>query len=350
MFQLNIHGLSNEKHTIDISEKESEFKNLTILQLKEKLISSRGLPITVDQITFVHSGRQLENSKTIGYYKIHNQSNIMTARYYFLKTTVRQLKEKLLNYTELNKFIDDMRLKFEENILQDNKFLYTYGIKNGSKLTCEKCYNIKTVVNNHIKFGVKFSRAADAITNDNDGELKAVLSCGHAVDPNSLTAWCKSLIDDGKIEFFCPAIVDVNKNLKCNKKWNYDEVKRIALLNELESEYFEKKLSENSLKTYVDFKQCPNCSSFVERLDANNLRVKCTLCSRLLKKSYEFCWQCEREWTVPIATANLTCGRENCLHQKDLVILANCKFIKLSFCLFRIEKSMPENKSTFMVW
>ena len=36
-------------------------------------------------------------------------------------------------------------------------------------LTCEKCYNIKTVVNNYVKFGIKFSRAADAITNDNDG-------------------------------------------------------------------------------------------------------------------------------------------------------------------------------------
>ena len=375
MFQLNIHDLTNEKHTLDISDKEADFKNLTIQQLKEKFISSKGLPMTVDQINLVHSGKQLENSKTIAHYKIPNQANIPTAKnsnpvlktirlnrmqkikietligkiieidlgndpYYFYKTTVRQLKEKLLNYTELNKFIDDMRLKFEENILQDANLLHTYGIKNGSKLTCEKCYNIKTVVNNYVKFGIKFSRAADAITNDNDGEIKAVLSCGHAVDPNSLTAWCKSLIDDGKVEFICPAIVDANKNRKCNKKWNYDEVKRIALLNELETEYFEKKLSENSLKTYVDFKQCPNCSSFVERLDANNLRVKCTLCSRLLKKSYEFCWQCEREWTVPIATANLTCGRENCLHQKDLVILANCKFIKLSSC-----SSLPDMPS-----
>ena len=70
MFQLNIYGLSNEKHTIDITDKENDFKNVTILQLKEKLISSRGLPVTVDQITFVHAGRQLENTKTIGYKNI----------------------------------------------------------------------------------------------------------------------------------------------------------------------------------------------------------------------------------------------------------------------------------------
>jgi len=56
MFQLNIHDLTNEKHTLDISDKEADFKNLTIQQLKEKFISSKGLPMTVDQINLVHSG------------------------------------------------------------------------------------------------------------------------------------------------------------------------------------------------------------------------------------------------------------------------------------------------------
>jgi len=252
---------------------------------------------------------------------------------FFAASSVRELKEKMSNYTDFNKIIENMRLKFKDQILQDNNLLSSHGIKNGSRLQCEKCYNIKTVINNYIKFGVKFIRAADAITNDNDGELRAILSCGHAVDPNSLTSWCKSLIDDGKVEFFCPAITDSTTNKRCNKKWNYDEVKRIALLNELETEYFEKKLSVNSLKTHVDLKQCPNCNSFVERLNLNNLRVKCTLCSKLLKKSYEFCWQCEREWTNPTSvTADTTCGRENCFYQKDLFILSNCKFIKLSRC------------------
>jgi len=59
MFQLNIHGLSNEKHTLDICEDENEFKNMTILQLKEKL-------------------KQLENDFTLGYYKIEHRSTIMS--------------------------------------------------------------------------------------------------------------------------------------------------------------------------------------------------------------------------------------------------------------------------------
>lgn len=252
---------------------------------------------------------------------------------YFMRTTVKELKDKISTLIELSKYIDDMRLKYQDEVLNETKFLSQYGIKNGSTLTCEKVYNIKTVINDYLKFGTKFSRAADAITNDDDGNLKAVLSCGHAVDPNSLTSWCKSLIDEGKLEFFCPAIVDQHTNKRCNKKWTYDEVKRKALLNELETEYFEKSLSENSLKNFVDFKQCPRCKSFIERLNLNNLRVKCTLCTKMSRRTYEFCWQCEREWINPSSvTADTTCGRENCFYQKDLFILSNCKFIKLSRC------------------
>jgi hypothetical protein len=154
------------------------------------------------------------------------------------------------------------------------------------------------------------------------------LSCGHAVDPNSLTAWCRSLIDDGKFELFCPALVDGSK--KCLAKWQYNEVRRLALLNDSELEYFEKKLSENSAKCYVEFKECPQCKSFVERLDLKNLRVVCLICKIKTKKNYEFCWQCEREWTgVSRTTASDTCGREGCVN-KDLDILAQCKMIKLS--------------------
>ena len=78
MFQLNIHGLSNEKHTLDICEDENEFKNMTIMQLKEKFISSKGLPMSVEHVTLIHAGKQLENDLTIGYYKIEHRSTIMS--------------------------------------------------------------------------------------------------------------------------------------------------------------------------------------------------------------------------------------------------------------------------------
>lgn len=238
-----------------------------------------------------------------------------TDPFYFLKTTVRQLKEKLALFSELNKIIDDLRFKFEDQILQDDKWLFCYGIENGSKLTYEKWYNIRTVMGNYLKYGVKFIRAIDSITNVDDGELRAVLSCSHAVDPNSLTNWCKSLLDDGKIEFHCPVVLDSNHSV-CNKKWDYEEVKRIALLNELETEYFEKKLSENSAKVFFDFKQCPNCRSFIERHNGQKLKVKCILCRKLFNKKFQFCWQCEREWLNPAMNSATSCGRENCYKTK----------------------------------
>jgi hypothetical protein len=78
MFQIYIHGLSNEKHTLDICECEIEFKNLTILQLKEKLITSKNLPMSAEHITLIHAGKQLENNQTIGYYQIENRSTLMS--------------------------------------------------------------------------------------------------------------------------------------------------------------------------------------------------------------------------------------------------------------------------------
>lgn len=78
MFQIYIHGLSNEKHTLDVCECEIEFKNMTIIQLKEKLITSKNLPMSPEHITLIHAGKQLENNQTIGYYQIENRSTLMS--------------------------------------------------------------------------------------------------------------------------------------------------------------------------------------------------------------------------------------------------------------------------------
>ena len=50
-------------------------------------------------------------------------------------------------------------------------------------------------------FSLEFTTSVpDAITgmSDPDDEPRVVMSCGHAVDPNTLTAWCRSLLDDAK--------------------------------------------------------------------------------------------------------------------------------------------------------
>ena len=243
----------------------------------------------------------------------------------FANTTVEQLKEKIFSSSELKSILQNGRLKFDDAILQEKKTLSFYGIKNNSTLTVEKYYDPEK------NFGLKFRIAPDSITNEDNGQLRAVLSCGHAVDPNSLTTWCRKLIDDGKLDFYCPAIINESTNKKCDKKWGYSEIKKIALLSEAEMEYFERKISENAARTFVDYKECPNCKSFVERIDLKNLRVVCRMCQAFHSKKYEFCWQCEREWTVQISTASDTCGRENCTNP-ILQLLKECNFIKLSEC------------------
>jgi hypothetical protein len=139
------------------------------------------------------------------------------------------------------------------------------------------------------------------------------------------------MLDDGKYEFYCPAL---SQNKKCAKKWEYFEVKKKALLNKLEIEYFEKKLNLNFLKTNYDFKECHNCKSLIERIDFTTIRASCLVCEKVLKVSNEFCWNCEQSWPLFMGDRNIrhsTCGRLNC-GKPQLEVLNNCKFIKLKSC------------------
>ena len=79
----------------------------------------------------------------------------------------------------------------------------------------------------------------DAITgmSDPDDQPRVLMTCGHAVDPNTLTAWCRSLLDKQEWEFFCPAIIDAT-DTRCKKIWEYSEVRKVALLNEAEQKFF----------------------------------------------------------------------------------------------------------------
>jgi hypothetical protein len=147
------------------------------------------------------------------------------------------------------------------------------------------------------------------------------------VDPNSLTAWCRTLLDEGKHQFYCP-------ELFCKEKWEYFDVKKYALLNVLEIEYFEKKINLNFLKNNLDYKECLKCKSLIERIDLTTVRTSCLVCEKVLKVRYEFCWNCERSWPLNMEDNNnkyMQCGRINCI-SKQCEVLFNCKFIKLKSC------------------
>ena len=164
---------------------------------------------------------------------------------------------------------------------------------------------------------LQFTNEACSITNDSDTATKrAKMSCGHAVDPGSLTAWCRSLLDQRKYKFHCPAITDKTNPAKpksCEKVWPYDEVRRVALLNDAECMFFEAKMSEYAADKYCDMKECPGCRSFVERGDLTNLRVQCLVCTKKNQKFYEFCWNCLEEWSGPVKSS-VQCGNADCEH------------------------------------
>ena len=153
------------------------------------------------------------------------------------------------------------------------------------------------------------------------------LQCGHYVDATSLTQYSRSLISEQKFKLSCPALVNKpsEKLKKCGKIWEYAEVRKKALLNEAECQYYESKLSEFAAANMIDMKECPWCRSFVEREDPNNLRVTCPVCKKNGKN--DFCWQCKNEWSGP-STSDTKCGNEKCEHP-DLPSIRDCKMVQL---------------------
>ena len=81
---------------------------------------------------------------------------------------------------------------------------------------------------------------------DPEAPPRVEMSCGHAVDPKSLTVYCRSLVDQNHFEMFCPAIVDATTNKQCKTVWEYVEVRQVALLNEDECRWFESKIAERA--------------------------------------------------------------------------------------------------------
>ncbi|XP_046870036.1 probable E3 ubiquitin-protein ligase ARI5 [Hypomesus transpacificus] len=162
---------------------------------------------------------------------------------------------------------------------------------------------------------------------DDDGTLRAEMSCGHAVTPESLTGWCRSLLDQGQYKFLCPALKEGTLK-KCGAQWTYQEVRRLAVLTTEEMEHFEETLACLAAATYCEFKACPSCQTCLERKDISNLNVCCTICTADKQKTYEFCWQCLKKWKGSGPRSD-RCDNEGCTNH-DLELLKNCKSTSLN--------------------
>ncbi|XP_028285133.1 uncharacterized protein LOC114450901 [Parambassis ranga] len=143
---------------------------------------------------------------------------------------------------------------------------------------------------------------------------RAWMSCGHAVTPMSLTKWCLMLLDQGKSRFVCA-------QPGCDVEWPFEEVCKMALLTPEEIEHCKKTIALNASQS-LPTQNCPGCKGFVVRDDESNLRVRCKTCTVKRGRTFEFCWQCLREWKGPRRRSD-RCDNDGC-YNPALKTLAAC--------------------------
>lgn len=276
-WQVRLQGIKETFRLVDVATTESEFKSTTIRSLKEKIISQIDPDLQPEHMRLLFAGKQLEEQQrggtgvaTLEYYKIKRMSLISLV----MRVPGGSTRNALPKPPESIKLHDpnDFSLVFTDE-----------------------------------------PDCLDPFPPDKNAPKRVKMSCGHAVDATSLTAYCRSLIDRGEFQMHCPAIVNELSNKSCGKVWEYTEVRQVALLNSEECKWFESKIATYAALQYCDMKECPGCCSFVERQDLTNLRVHCPICTKEKRKTYDFCWHCLNEWTGP-STSSTKCGREDCVH------------------------------------
>ncbi|XP_003390230.1 PREDICTED: uncharacterized protein LOC100641314 [Amphimedon queenslandica] len=274
-------GIEEGHYLVKVADDEAAFRKTTIKQLKKKISDSKAGLVAPEYMRLLFAGKQLEDEDSS---------------------------------TNEEKTLEDYNIQKRSAI---TVVMRVHGGSDGSlssinrvpvpPLTEDKEYPSD--------FALKFTDDPDCLDPlpDPNAPKRVKMKCGHAVDPNTLTAYCRSLLDQHVFKFTCPAIVDSKTNKQCKKEWDYTDVRLAALLNDAEMQYFESKMSEYAASQYCDLKECPGCRSFVERVDLDNLNVHCPLCTKKKGKVYEFCWHCLKEWTGP-RKSSVKCGDESCIH------------------------------------
>lgn len=134
------------------------------------------------------------------------------------------------------------------------------------------------------------------------------MSCGHATLPYALYCYILNELRNGKTEFVCPFRDMFNPSEKCGKLWEYQEVRKMALLNRSEKLFVEQKLTENALRKSPNVVECPVCQNFVMKANSSN-KLTCGVCFKR-GSACSFCFHCLKPWENE--RDNDSCGRSDC--------------------------------------
>lgn len=220
---------------------------------------------------------------------------------------------------------EEIRLVFAGKELQTKdpngkiQYLHTYALT--EKSTCFMTMRLKG--GNDVEDGQRIGRFlrskpkqtqdSDIISGEDDpAHPRGLMPCGHAIGPCSLFLHLRTEVyTKARHEIKCPL---------CPEIWDYPTVRLYAALTDEEKKDFETRLARNYIQKFFKAQQCPKCKTYCERIQRNNPRVVCSICSKSGGR-YEFCWYCLSEWKSGNST---DCGNNACSGSGRLHLLNNC--------------------------
>ncbi|RUS19449.1 hypothetical protein BC937DRAFT_87445 [Endogone sp. FLAS-F59071] len=161
----------------------------------------------------------------------------------------RKIEEKLPVMTSQNYYVIHVSRELEEK-----KRLADYDI--GKESTVHICLSLMQLVA-AVVLCILLWLASNELsrydTDDPDDPL-VKMPCQHDISFEFLNGYCKSEIDDGKYEIFCPYVNRFGE--KCNTNWMYHEVTEVLKPTDEVRREFEIKINENYFSAN-GLKQCP---------------------------------------------------------------------------------------------
>lgn len=124
---------------------------------------------------------------------------------------------------------------------------------------------------------------------------RGVMSCGHAIDPNNLYSYMFYEVINGEWEVKCPFVSQKNPNDRCGKIWDYEELRKMALLNNHEKDFFEIHMSRNKIDQLPDVLECEKCQNYVKKLGYTK-RIICQSCLAEGNPPDVYCFNCKIDW------------------------------------------------------